>query len=103
MQGSRNRCCSERHHIHCLSHRFETFLDLDAESLFLIDDHESEILKVDVSLCQAMRADSDIDLSSGHPLERLFLLLPCAKTTERCNLDRKFHHPITECVQMLGG
>ena len=39
----------------------QPLLDLDAESLLLVDDHQAQVVEADVRLDQPVRADDDVD------------------------------------------
>ncbi len=47
---------------------FQLLLLAHAEALFLIDDHQAQILELDVRLQQLVRADDDVDLAVGQAL-----------------------------------
>ena len=40
---------------------FEQFFDFDAESLFFVDDQQTQVLEFDILTDQAVGADADID------------------------------------------
>ena len=56
---------AEREHIHMRAELLEAFLVRDAEALFLVDDHEAEILEFHIRLHQPMRADDNIHRAQG--------------------------------------
>ena len=61
VQRSRNRRRRHGQDIDLLAQVFEPFLVLDAEALLLVDDHQAEVLELDVLAHEAVRADDDID------------------------------------------
>ncbi len=48
-----------------LAHLLQALLVGDAEALLLVDDHEAEVLELDVLLQEAVRADDDVDAAVG--------------------------------------
>ena len=69
MQSARDGGRRQGQHIHRLAQPFQPFLVLDAETLFLVDDDQAEILEVHVGADQPMRADDDVDPTLGQPLQ----------------------------------
>ncbi len=74
-----------------------------AETLFLVDDYESEIVEYHVFRYQAVRADDDIDLFGSQVLDDLILLPGTAETREHFHSHWKDRKPLAEGVEMLLG
>jgi len=80
VQGSRNRCRGHRQHVNGRAYFFEPLLVIDTESLFLVDNQQSEVVKRNIFLCKTMRPDDNIDASVGELLYDLQLPLFRLKT-----------------------
>ena len=61
LQRPRNRRRGERQDVDLRAQLLEALLVLDAEPLFLVDDHQAEIAELHIFLQQAMGADDDVD------------------------------------------
>ena len=64
----------EREHVDLLAHVLELLLVLHAETLLLVDDHQAELMRVDVGGEQAVGADEHVDAPLGEGRERAALL-----------------------------
>lgn len=64
----------KREHIDLLAHVLELLLVLHAETLLLVDDHQAELMRVDVGGEQAVGADEHVDAPLGKGRERAALL-----------------------------
>ena len=54
-----------------VSQLLQPLLVLDAEPLLLVDDHQTQVLELDVLAEQPVRADDDVDGAVGEPVEDL--------------------------------
>ena len=63
VQGSWDRCGTQRQHVDGATERLQAFLDFDAEPLLFVDDQQSKIAETDVPRGQAMRTNHNIDAS----------------------------------------
>ena len=81
----------------------EPLLDLDAETLLLVDDHQAEVVEADVGLGQAVRADHDVDRAGFEPLDDLALLLARGEPRERGDLEGELGHAVGERAVVLLG
>ena len=70
VQRPRNRRGRERQHIDRRPQRLQPLLHIDAEPLLLVDDHQAQVVELDVLRGQPMRADDDVDLARLEPGER---------------------------------
>ncbi len=61
VERARNRRGRKRQHVHNLPRQFQFLLVGYAETLFLVDDQQPQILERDLSRDQCVRADHDID------------------------------------------
>ena len=75
-----NRRGGHRQHVDRLPQRFEPLFHFDAETLFLVDDHQAQVGERDVVLGQPMRADDDVDRAVGQSGEDRALLLPACRS-----------------------
>ncbi len=57
VERARDRCGGERDQVHVGAQRLQRFLLAHAETLFLVDDDQAQILEAHVALQQAMGAD----------------------------------------------
>ena len=73
----------------------------DTEPLLFIDDHQAEIVKLNVLREQPVRSDHNIHLSGFHIGDDLLLLLRIHKPAEHRDRDRKCREPLFECFEML--
>lgn len=67
MERTRDRRRRHRQHVDARPQRLEPLLDVDAETLLLVNDQEPEVVEVDVGLGKPMGADDDVDGASGEP------------------------------------
>ena len=86
LQRARDRRGRHREHVDVRAQRLDVLLVLHAEPLLLVDDHEAEVLVADAGLQQAVRADDDVDLAGGEPLDR-----PARRPGRAVNRDRPLH------------
>ena len=82
VQRPRDRRGRHRQHVDRRPQRLEPLLHLDAEPLLLVDDQQPEVRKLHVGRRQAMRADEDVELPVGRPLQNA-LAAPSACRTAR--------------------
>ena len=61
VQRARDRRGRQRQHVDGLPQRLEPLLDLDAEPLLLVDDHQAQVVELHVGLHEAVRADDDVE------------------------------------------
>ena len=76
---ARNGRGGHRQHVDHLSQCFQTFLDIDAKPLLLVDDRPVPDSETDVGLRQPVRADDDVDRAVGQAVETVALLLGVQK------------------------
>ncbi len=103
LHSSRNRRCREREHVDLLAQVLELFLVLHAKALFLVDDHQAQVLGVHIGRKQAVRADEHIDRALGKCLERALLLRRRAEAAEHLNLEAKRGKALKERLVVLLG
>ena len=65
VQRARDGRGRHRQHVDDLPQRLEPLLDLDAEPLLLVDDHQPQVVELHVGLRQPVRADDDVDRALG--------------------------------------
>ena len=61
VQRARNRRRRQRQHVDLGAQRLQPLLVAHAEAVFLVDDHEAEVLEARVALQQPVRGDHDVD------------------------------------------
>ena len=64
VERARNRRRGHRHHVDLFLDLLEALFVRHAETLLFVDDHQTEILKLDVLRKQPVRADHDIHLAA---------------------------------------
>jgi len=69
----------EREHIHFRAELLEALLVLHTKAVFLVDDHEAEIVEAHTGLEQAVCRDHDIDLPACKAVEDGIRLRAAAK------------------------
>ena len=94
---------THREHVHGGAHGFEAFLVLHAEALFLVDDHQAEVLEGHVALQEAVGADEDVHLSRRGRGKDDLLLRPGTEAAEHLDRDGVAGHALAEGVEMLLG
>ena len=86
-----------------LAQVFELLLVLHAKALFLVDDHQAQVLGVHISRKQAVRADEHVDRALGKRLERALLLRRRAEAAEHLDLEAKRGKTLKEGLIVLLG
>ena len=76
---------------------------LHAKALFLVDNHQAQVLGVHIGRKQAVRADEHIDRALGKCLERALLLRRRAEAAEHLNLEAKRSKALKEGLVVLLG
>ena len=71
--------------------------------MFFVDDHESEILELNVRLNEFVRADDEINFALGHALQRGLDFLWRSEARELFNANRPRRKAILERVVVLLG
>ena len=74
----------------------QLLLVLDAEPLLLVDDHQAEVLELDLRRQQPVGADHDVDLAVGQALDRRPGLGVGLEPAERGDVDREPGVPVGE-------
>src|SRR5690606_38073627 len=103
MKGSRYRRSGQGQRIHISPHDLQFLFDRHTEFLFLIDNHESQILELDVFADQAMCTDNDIYLSFFEVLEGFLDLLGRLDTVDVIDICRHSFQPLGQGTVMLQG
>ena len=103
LHGTRNGRCRKREHVDLLAQVLELLLVLHAKALFLVDDHQAQVLGVHIGRKQAVRADEHIDRALGKCLERALLLRRRAEAAEHLNLEAKRSKALKERLVVLLG
>ena len=103
VERPRNRRGGHRQHVHARTQRLEPLLDVHAESLLLVDDHEPEVGEMDVGLSEPMRTDDDVDGATRESLQRVSLLLCAGEPRECPDGEGELGKPRRERAAMLLG
>ena len=76
---------------------------MHAEALFLVDDHQAQVLEAHVLLDQAVGADHDVGAALGEPLEHGAGLLAGAEARQQFHPDGPVSKPVAEGRVVLLG
>ena len=71
IQRARNRRGSHGQHIDIGTQLFHLLLVAHPEAVFLVDNHQPQLLEMHIVLQQFVRADHDVDLAGGECLQCL--------------------------------
>ncbi len=77
------------------------FFMAHTKAMFLVDDNQPKILKLDGLLQQLVRANDNIDPAAGKRLYNGILLFGAAKTRQAFNLYRPLGKAIKKVLMML--
>ena len=100
-QRARDRRCRQAQHVHIGAQRLERLLVLDAETLFLVDDDESQILELDLRIEQLVRADDHIHGTVFKPLDGLVNLLGGLESAHGSHVHGEAFETFGESLEML--
>ena len=103
VQGSGNRCGGEGQHIHLGPQGFQFFLLLNAKPVFFVDNHQPQILEVDIALQQLVGANDDICLAFLYGGDGLAGLAAAAEAAQQLNSYRCIRETVPERLVMLLG
>ena len=101
LHGARNRRCRKREHVDALAKVLHLLLVAHAEALLLVDDHQAQVMGVDIARQQAMRAYQHIHAAVGEALERRSLLLRRAEAAEHLDGHAERLEAVLEVREML--
>jgi len=101
LQRARNRRGGKRQHMHVGAKRLEPLLVCDAETLFFVDNHQSQIAKLGAFRQDCMGADHDIDIAFLQPHTRIGHFLGRHQTREPPHLEREAGKTLGETGVML--
>jgi len=73
----------------------------DAETLLLVDDHETQVAEVDVLGKQPMSPDHEVDRPSSEPLDDVVLVLRIHEAAEHADGERICRETLSEGLQVL--
>src|SRR5690606_31264363 len=80
---------------------FKLLLVLDAEAMLFVDDHESEILELDVVLQELVGADHDVDAAARDALQHFLGSLRAAKARQLLDAYGPIRKPVGERAVVL--
>ena len=103
LHGSRDGRGRKREHVDLLAQVLELLLVLHTKALFLVDDHQAQVLGVHVGRKQTVCADQHIDRALGKRLERALLLRRRAEAAEHLDLETKRGKALKERLVVLLG
>src|SRR5437763_9405336 len=86
-----------------LAHLLEPLLMAYAKTLFFIDDHQSQVAKLNVRGKQAVRPDGDIDLALGQLLRGGFHFLRTPQARKHFEAHGERRKASLEGLEMLEG
>ncbi len=90
-------------HIHLFPQQLQLFLVLHAEPLFLVDDHQPQVLEADVGAHQAVCAHHDVHRALGQLLHDLPLFRLAPETVQAGHREGVFRHAGAEGAVVLLG
>ena len=103
LHGTRDGRCRKREHVNLLAQVLELLLVLHAKALFLVDNHQAQVLGVHIGRKQAVRADEHVDRALGERLKRALLLRRRAKAAKHLDLEAKRGKTLKERLVVLLG
>ena len=103
LHGSRNGRGRKREHVNLLAQVLELLLVLHAKALFLVNDHQAQVLGVHIGGKQTMRADEHVDRALGKRLECALLLRRRTEAAEHLDLKAKRGKALKERLVVLLG
>ncbi len=103
LQGARDRGRGHGQHVHVGAHLLELFLVLDAEALFLVDDHQPQVLELDGVREQPVGADDHVDGPVLQPLDDVLGFLRGLEARKRLHAHREARVAVGEGLVVLGG
>jgi hypothetical protein len=89
LQRARDRGGRHGEHVDVEAHLLQRLLVLDAEALLLVDDHQAEVLELDLLGEQTVRADDDVDLAVGQAVDDLLRLGRGLEPAQRATVTGK--------------
>ena len=98
-----DRCGGQRQHIHIFLHLFNLFFLFDAETLFFVDDEQSQVFVLDALGKYLVGADDNVHGSFFQRLLNLLCLLRCAEAGQHTYFHRIMFHPLHKGVINLLG
>jgi len=101
VQGSRNWRRRQRQYVDLAPERFYRLLVSNAETMLLVDDHETDVVHLFRVLQQAMRADDDVDGAGSHAGNDFPDLLRRLKARQHLDPNRPVCEAIPEVFAVL--
>ena len=101
VQGARNRCGGEGQQVHLGTQLFHALLVAHAKAVFLVDDHQTQLLEAHVVLQQAVGADHDIDVAAFQFTHQRVEFLASAQARSHADLDRPVREAVAEILVVL--
>ena len=103
LQGAGDGGGRERQDVNLGAELLQSFLMLDAEPLFLVDDHETQVAEHHILLDQPVGSDHHVDVAGRHVFKNGFGLLRRLEPGEQGHASREGREPFREVVEMLVG
>ena len=100
-QGAWYGCGGEGQHIHLGPQLFQRFLLPHTEAVLLVHDHQTKAGEFHTALQQLVRADDDVDVTTGQAGHGGALFLAGAKARQLGNAYAPVGEAIAECLEML--
>ena len=101
LQRARNGRGGQREHVHVRAQLLQLFLVGHAETLFLVDDHEAQILELGRLGEDRVGADHDVHRAVGQRIARLAAFLGRNEPAEPPDLEREAREAFGEMLEML--
>jgi hypothetical protein len=93
LQGARNRGGRECQDVDLSAELLQSFLVFDAEPLFFVNDHQTQIAEHHILLDEPVRSDHHVGVSCCHVFENGFGLLRRLESGEQGHASRKRREP----------
>ncbi len=103
LQGARDGSGAEGEHVHPHLEPAQSLLLGHAEALFLVHDHQAQVLGPDVLRQQPVGADENVHAAGGEVLEDPLLLRRRPEAGEHLHLHREVREPLPEGAVVLLG
>ena len=101
VQRTRDRRGGKRQNIHIGTHRFDTLFMTHAETVLFIDDQQSQIFQLHITLQQFVRADQNINFPFGNLFQDLRLLFGATEAGKHLDAHWPVSKAVAEVIKVL--
>ena len=103
VQGAGDGCGGQGEQIDLSTQGLQFFFLVDPEAVLFIDNHQPQVLEVDIALQQLVGADDDVSLARLKALQGSMGLLAGAEAAEQLDLHRGIREPVSKRLEVLLG